>query len=181
MDKYIIYIIFLVFNCIFGISAVSVLGGGIYLIIKLEFNQYIIVFFCTGLIMTGISIMGCFSQKRPIFLLLYMILISIIFILELIVVFVLKFYTDINDYIKKNIDNIGKFAEEEKEKIMNIIMIILLSAAGCCLLSFLCAFFYYRKLKEKEKKFKEEKLKGDDILKGLDYTNLNPDMTTASN
>ena len=30
-------------------------------------------------------------------------------------------------------------------------------------------------------KLKKEKLKGDDILQGLDYTNLNPNMTTASN
>ena len=36
-----------------------------------------------------------------------------------------------------------------------------------------------RKLKEKEIKHKKEKeSNGDDILKGLDYTNLNPDIST---
>ena len=39
MMKYIIFIAFLVFNVIFGLSGIAVLGGGIYLIIKTEFNQ----------------------------------------------------------------------------------------------------------------------------------------------
>ena len=181
MDKLIIFIIFMIFNSLFALSAVSVLGSGVYLIIKLEFNQYLIILLITGLIMTSISVMGFFTYKKNILLLIYMILICVIFVAEIIFTCVLKFHADINDFAKNNIDQIVQLNQEEKEKIMDIALIILLSAAGCCLLSFICALFYYRKLKEKEKKFKEEKLKGDEILKGLDYTNLNLDATTASN
>ena len=178
MDKYIIYIIFMFFNSIYGISAASVIGGGIYLIIKIDFNEYIIIIIASGLIMTLISVIGYFSKKRPRLLIIYMVLILIIFLVELILALVIKFFTNINDFVKNNISEVN---EEEKEKIVKISVIILFSAAGCCLLSFICALFYYRKLKEKERKNKEKKLKGDDILQGLDYTNLNPNMTTASN
>ena len=181
MDKYIIYVIFMFFNSIYGISAASVLGGCIYLIIKIEFHEYIIIIMSSGLIMTLISVIGCFSRKRPRLLFIYMILICVIFFVELTLALVLRFYTDVDDFVKNNISEIVEVNEEEKEKIVKISVIILFSAAGCCLLSFLCALFYYRKLKEKERKNKEEKLKGDDVLQGLDYTNLNPNMTTASN
>ena len=175
MDKYIIYIIFMFFNSIYGISALSVIGGGIYLIIKIDFNEYIIIIIASGLIMTLISVIGYFSKNRPRLLIIYMVLILIIFLVELVLALVIKFFTNINDFV------IIEVNEEEKEKIVKISVIILFSAAGCCLLSFICALFYYRKLKEKERKNKVEKLKGDDILQGLDYTNLNPNMTTASN
>ena len=58
MDKLIIFIIFMIFNSLFALSAVSVLGSGVYLIIKLEFNQYLIILLITGLIMTSVSVMG---------------------------------------------------------------------------------------------------------------------------
>ena len=181
MDKELIYLIFMFFNTFYGLSAASVIGGGIYLIIKIEFNEYIIIILAAGLIMTLISVIGCISRKRPRLLFIYMILICFIFFVELVLALVLKFYTNINDFVKNNISDIMEVNEEEKEKILNIAVIILLSASGFCLLSFLCALFYYRKLKEKERKYKEEKLKGDAVFQGLDYTNLNPDMTTASN
>ena len=181
MDKDLIYLIFMFFNTFYGLSAASVIGGGIYLIIKIDFNEYIIIILASGLIMTLISIIGCISRKRPRLLFIYMILICLIFFIELALALVLKFYTNINDFVKNNISEIIEVNEEEKEKILNIAVIILLSASGFCLLSFLCALFYYRKLKEKERKYKEEKLKGDAVFQGLDYTNLNPDMTTASN
>ena len=181
MDKYIIYIIFMFFNSIYGISALSVIGGGIYLIIKIDFNDYIIIIIASGLIMTLISVIGYFSKNRPRLLIIYMVLILIIFLVELVLALVIKFFTNINDFVKNNISEKIEVNEEEKEKIVKISVIILFSAAGCCLLSFICALFYYRKLKEKERKNKVEKLKGDDILQGLDYTNLNPNMTTASN
>ena len=181
MDKELIYLIFMFFNTFYGLSAASVIGGGIYLIIKIDFNEYIIIILAAGLIMTLISVIGCISRKRPRLLFIYMILICFIFFVELALALVLKFYTNINDFVKNNISEIMEVNEEEKEKILNIAVIILLSASGFCLLSFLCALFYYRKLKEKERKNKEEKLKGDDVFQGLDYTNLNLDMTTASN
>ena len=181
MDKELIYLIFMFFNTFYGLSAASVIGGGIYLIIKIDFNEYIIIILAAGLIMTLISVIGCISRKRPRLLFIYMILICFIFFVELALALVLKFYTNINDFVKNNISEIMEVNEEEKEKILNIAVIILLSASGFCLLSFLCALFYYRKLKEKERKYKEEKLKGDAVFQGLDYTNLNLDMTTASN
>ena len=183
MDKELIYLIFMFFNTFYGLSTASVIGGGIYLIIKIDFNEYIIIILAAGLIMTLISVIGCISRKRPRLLFIYMILICFIFFVELVLALVLKFYTNINDFVKNNINisEIMEVNEEEKEKILNIAVIILLSASGFCLLSFLCALFYYRKLTEKERKNKEVKLKGDEFFKGLDYTNLNPDMTTASN
>ena len=178
MNKIIIFIIFIFFNSIYALSSLSVLVGGIYLIIKIDFNEYLFIIIGTGLIMTGISIMGFCSYKRPRLLIIYMILISLIFILEIVVVFFLKFYTGVNNFVKNKISDIVTVNEEEKEKIMNLALITLICAAGCCLISFLCGLCYYRKLKERERKYKEEQLKNDEVLKGLDHTNLNPNESS---
>ena len=173
MDKYIIYFIFVIFNFICAVSGISILGSGIYLFIKTGFNQYIIIIIGFGLIMALVSVIGFFSKKRPGLLILYMILILIIFLVEIAVTIIINFYVDINEIIEVD--------EEKKEDIIKILTIGLLSAAGCCLISFLCAIFYYRKLKEKERKYMEEISKQDDILKGLDYTNLSRNMSAVSN
>ena len=181
MEKTFVFAMFMIFNTIYGISAISVLSGGIYLIIKIDFNEYIIIMIVIGLIMTLISIMGFCSWKKPRLLFFYMILISLVFILEIVVVLFLKYYTGVNNFVKNKISDIVKVNEEEKEKIMKIALIILLSAAGCCLLCFLCGLLYYRKLKEKERKYKDVKLQNDDVLKGIDYTNLNPSASILPN
>ena len=173
MAKRVIYYIFIAFNFIMGLSAISVIGGGIFLIVKRGFNEYIMIFFCIGLIKILCSIIGCFCWKKHRLLMIYMILVNLIFISEVTFVCIIKFFKNFND-------KLIEIEEDEKEKIMKIIILILLSAAACCLLSFIYAILYYKRLKVKEREFREQKLKGDDILQGLDYTNLNPDITITS-
>lgn len=177
MDKYIFYIIFMIFNVIFGLSGLAVLGGGIFLIIKIEFNQYIIIILCLGGIMSGIFTLGLFVWKRTkkILLIVYMIFICIIIVIEFSFSLVIKFHKDTNNFIKNSIKEITEVTEEQKNEIINVSVIIVGSAAGCGLLSFLFAFLLYKKLKGK---YEKEDNNGDDILKGLDHTNLNPDIST---
>ena len=73
MEKTFVFAMLMIFNTIYGISAISVLSGGIYLIIKIDFNEYIIIMIIIGLIMTLISIMGFCSWKKPRLLFFYMI------------------------------------------------------------------------------------------------------------
>ena len=171
--KHIIFIIFMIFNGIFGLSGLAVIGGGIYLIVKLEFNQYIIIIIGLGIIIAAIFALGLFTWKKTKPLFIYMITIIIVFVLEVALVLVIKFHEDTKNFIRKSIKDL---TEEKKDEIINVSVIIISIAAGCSFLSFILSLIYYRKLKDKTSKLIEDK-KGDEYMKGLDYTNLNPDIS----
>ena len=173
MIKHIIFIIFMIFNGIFGLSGLAVIGGGIYLIVKIEFNQYIVIIIGLGIIIAAIFALGLFTWKKTKPLFIYMITIIIVFILEVALVLVIKFHEDTKNFIRKSIKDL---TEEQKDEIINVSVIIISIAAGCSFLSFILSLLYYRKLKDKTSKLIEDK-KGDDYMKGLDYTNLNPDIS----
>ena len=176
--KYIIYILFMIFNVILGLSGLSLIGGGIYYIVKTEFNQYIIIIIGLGVIIAAIFALGFFTWKKTRIVFIYMILIIIIFIIEISLVFVIKFHKDTNDYIRNHIKDIIEVTEEEQDKIINVSIIIISIASACSFLSFILAFLYYKKLKDKTSKLIEDKNE-DDYMKGLDYTSLNPDSSTV--
>ena len=174
MIKHIIFIIFMIFNGIFGLSGLAVIGGGIYLIVKIEFNQYIVIIIGLGIIIAAIFALGLFTWKKTKPLFIYMITIIIVFVLEVALVLVIKFHEDTKNFIRKSIKDL---TEEKKDEIINVSVIIISIAAGCSFLSFILSLLYYRKLKDKTSKLIEDK-KGDEYMKGLDYTNLNPDIST---
>ena len=176
MIKHIIFIIFMIFNGIFGLSGLAVIGGGIYLIVKLEFNQYIIIIIGLGIIIVAIFALGPFTWKKTKPLFIYMITIIIVFVLEVALVLVIKFHEDTKNFIRNNIKKLFGVTEEQKDEIINVSVIIISIAAGCSFLSFILSLLYYRKLKDKTSKLIEDK-KGDEYMKGLDYTNLNPDIS----
>ena len=174
MIKHIIFIIFMIFNGIFGLSGLAVIGGGIYLIVKIEFNQFIVIIIGLGIIIAAIFALGLFTWKKTKPLFIYMITIIIVFVLEVALVLVIKFHEDTKNFIRKSIKDL---TEEKKDEIINVSVIIISIAAGCSFLSFILSLIYYRKLKDKTSKLIEDK-KGDEYMKGLDYTNLNPDIST---
>ena len=174
MIKHIIFIIFMIFNGIFGLSGLAVIGGGIYLIVQIEFNQYIIIIIGLGIIIAAIFALGLFTWKKTKPLFIYLITIIIVFVLEVALVLVIKFHEDTKNFIRKSIKEL---TEEKKDEIINVSVIIISIAAGCSFLSFILSLLYYRKLKDKTSKLIEDK-KGDEYMKGLDYTNLNPDIST---
>ena len=174
MIKHIIFIIFMIFNGIFGLSGLAVIGGGIYLIVQIKFNQYIIIIIGLGIIIAAIFALGLFTWKKTKPLFIYLITIIIVFILEVALVLVIKFHEDTKNFIR---NSIKELTEEKKDEIINVSVIIISIAAGCSFLSFILSLLYYRKLKDKTSKLIEDK-KGDDYMKGLDYTNLNPDIST---
>ena len=180
MSKIIFFVIFLIFNSLFGLSALSVLIATIYLIIKLNFNKYIIIIGIMGILMAIIAVMGFFCKKRKILLIVYMVLISIIFLIECTLSVIFKLSHDFSDLVKKHIKDDVEFNEEVKDKIINLSFVILCTASALCLLSFLSSLFYFLKLINKEKKMKQEK-NPEEMFKGLDYTNLNPDVTAMTN
>ena len=178
INKDIIYLIFIIFNVIFGISGLLVIAGGIYLIVKVKFNQYIVIVIGLGIIIAAIFILGLFSKKKRNILVIYLSLISVIFILEVALDLVIKFHEDTNNFIKNNIKDIVEVTEEEKDEIINVSLIIIAIAAGCSFFCLAFAFMYYLKLKEKySSKLIEDSKKGDEFMRGLDYTNLNPDIS----
>ena len=174
MIKHIIFIIFMIFNGIFGLSGLAVIGGGIYLIVKIEFNQIIVIIIGLGIIIAAIFALGLFTWKKTKPLFIYLITIIIVFVLEVALVLVIKFHKDTKNFIRKSIKDL---TEEQKDEIINVSVIIISIAAGCSFLSFILSLLYYRKLKDKTSKLIEDK-KGDEYMKGLDYTNLNPDIST---
>ena len=175
MIKQIIFIIFMIFNVIFGLSGLAVIGGGIYLIVKIEFNQYIVIIIGLGIIIAAIFALGFFTWKKTKPLFIYIITIIIVFVLELALVLVIKFHEDTKNFIRKSIKELN-VTEEEKDEIINVSVIIISIATACSFLSFILSLLYYRKLKDKTSKLIEDK-KGDYYMKGLDYTNLNPDIS----
>ena len=177
MIKYIIYIFFMVFNAILGLSGLSVIGGGIYLIVKTEFNQYIIILIALGVIIAAIFGLGLFTWKKTRLLFIYMISVIIIFIIELSLDLIIRFNEDSKNYIKNSIKNLFDVTEKEKDEIINVSVIIISVATACSFFSFILAFLYYRKLKDKSSKLIEDQ-KGDYYMKGLDYTNLNPEISS---
>jgi len=177
MIKHIIFIIFMIFNGIFGLSGLAVIGGGIYLIVKIKFSQYIVIIIGLGIIIAAIFALGLFTWKKTKPLFIYMITIIIVFVLEVALVLVIKFHEDTKNFIRKSIKDLFDATEEKKDEIINVSVIIISIAAGCSFLSFILSLLYYRKLKDKTSKLIEDK-KGDEYMKGLDYTNLNPDIST---
>ena len=178
LNKEFIYIIFMIFNVILGFSGLAVIGGGIYLIIKIEFNQYIIIVIGLGLIIAAIVVIGFFTKKRANALIIYMILISIIFVLELALALVIKFHEETNLFIKDSIKEIIDVNEEKKDEIINVSVYIISTASACSALSCIFAFIYYKKLKGKSSsKYLDDNKNGDEFMKGLDYTNLNIDTS----
>ena len=175
MIKQIIFIIFMIFNVIFGLSGLAVIGGGIYLIVKIEFNQYIVIIIGLGIIIAAIFALGFFTWKKTKPLFIYIITIIIVFVLELALVLVIKFHEDTKNFIRNSIKKLN-VTEEEKDEIINVSVIIISIATACSFLSFILSLLYYRKLKDKTSKLIEDK-KGDYYMKGLDYTNLNPDIS----
>ena len=101
---------------------------------------------------------------------------TIVFVFELALVLVIKFHEDTKNFIRNSIKELFKVTEEEKDEIINVCVIIISIATACSLLSFILSLLYYKKLKDKTSKLIESK-KGDDYMKGLDYTNLNPDIS----
>ena len=174
MIKQIIFIIFMIFNVIFGLSGLAVIGGGIYLLVKIEFNQYIVIIIGLGIIIAAIFALGFFTWKKTKPLFIYIITIIIVFVLELALVLVIKFHEDTKNFIRNSIKL--NVTEEEKDEIINVSVIIISIATACSFLSFILSLLYYRKLKDKTSKLIEDK-KGDYYMKGLDYTNLNPDIS----
>ena len=107
---------------------------------------------------------------------LYILTIIIVFVLELALVLVIKFHEDTKNFIRNSIKELFNVTEEEKDEIINVSVIIISIATACSFLSFILSLLYYRKLKDKTSKLIEDK-KGDYYMKGLDYTNLNPDIS----
>jgi len=93
----------MIFNGIFGLSGLAVIGGGIYLIVKIEFNQYIVIIIGLGIIIAAIFALGFFTWKKTKPLFIYMITIIIVFVLEVALVLVIKFHEDTKNFIRNSI------------------------------------------------------------------------------
>ena len=90
---------------------------------------------------------------------------------------IIKFHEETNTFIKESIKELIDITEEKKDEIINVSVIIIGIAAACSGLSCVFGLVYYLKLKKKARKLLEDSKKGDEFMKGLDYTNLNPDTS----
>ena len=174
MQKYIVFVIFMIFNGIFGLSGLGVIGGGIFLIIKSSFNYYLIIIMGVGLFISLIFILGAFTWKRKILLIIYFILVLLMTLIEAVIALMTKFHDGTKSFLREHIKDVTNITitDEQKDKIFDVAVIALGAAASCGLLSFIFASIYYCILSKKKAKLEKDMKSGDDILKGLDYTNL---------
>ena len=145
-----IYTAFYIINVIFGLCGFGVIGGGIYLILKLEFNEYIVYVIGLGIITVALSVFGFFINKKYGKLSFYSSLSLILFIIEAVFAFLVKFLADTTNKIKDYIKDRDKISEEEKDKIINIMVITLGVGAVGSFFSLVCSCLYYSKLNEEK-------------------------------
>ncbi len=172
MGNYISYIIFIIFNTIFGLSGLSLIGGAIYLMIKIGFNSLSFVMIVIGLIIFLIFVLGLKVDKKPI-LIMYLIFVMVIFLFYAGLSLMLKVFTQtLIDYIKNKVTDFNDDDIDKIKKYNTNLFIITCIGAACALFAFIAGILYKNRKKNKNKKedINIDEVKEHDILHGIDYT-----------
>ena len=169
MNKDQMFILFTIFNILFGLSGIGLIVISFFMIIKIKFRALPFILIVIGLIMILIMILGLKSRKKIEFLIMYLIFIMIIllfygFLSVMFIAFPEKLINYLKDKVyEENFDfkNINNY---------NLDLFIASSVvAFCCLLTFIAGIIYCKKLKKNKNKKRTEQ-NDDDILRGLDYS-----------
>ena len=167
---------FMIFNIFFLFNGLGIIGGAVYLFIKIRFNTLSFIMIAIGIIIILIFSLGLKTRKNRKLLVLYLLFTFIIFL----------FYAGLSVMIKLKpdllIENIkSKITNSNEIEMINtyntILFIITCVGASFCILAFLFGNCYYCKSKTKTKEITVEDIPND--LHGIDYSQL--DNSNASN
>ena len=164
MEHYKTFMAFLVFNLFFLYNGLGIIGGAVYLLIKIRFNNLSIIMITIGIIIILIFSLGLKTRKNLKILALYLLFMFIIFL----------FYAGLSVMIKLKPDLLikyikSKIMDNDEIKIINTLFFILACIGiSCCFLAFILGYSYYRKLRYKIEQNESEQ----DILHGIDYNNI---------
>ena len=112
MSKVAKYFIFMIFNVIFGFSALSMIIGGTWSMIKVSYNSYVLIFIFFGLFILIMCIIGSIISKKPELSIFYLISLSIIFAIEFTCVFLIKFVDAVNEFMIEHLSKIIDISED---------------------------------------------------------------------
>ena len=174
--------IFIIFNIIFGLNGWAMIGGAIFLIIKMGFKSLSFIMIIIGIVIILIFFLGFQVNKGPI-LFIYLLFVIIIFLSFTGLSIILKLFTQkLIDFIKPKVNDF-KEAEINKIKQKNInlfIFIITCVVAACSLFAFISGVVYRCGHKKRNKKDDnlEDQAKAADPILGIDYEDNNIDNRT---
>ena len=153
MGKHCVFAFFMIFNTIFGIAGLAVLGTGIYLIVESTYNYYQIIIMAVGAFVTIIFIVGACSWKRDGALIGYFVLVLIVTIALTVISLLMKFNDSTNKFIINHITTIVNdtpISDKAKQAIIDYSFYALVSAAGLGFLSFVFSCIYFCMLTRKD-------------------------------
>ena len=154
MGKHCGFAFFMIFNIIFGVTGLAVLGTGIYLIVKSEYNYYQIIIMVVGSFVTIIFIVGACTWKKEGALIGYFVLVLIVVIALTVISLLMKFNDATNKFIighiKTIVNGIDVLSNDVKNAIINYSFWALVSAAGIGFLSFVFSCIYFCMLNKKD-------------------------------
>ena len=139
------FILFLVFNIIFGLIALVMTIISLWASFKLiQFNIYIFIFAVFKLFIFIMCILGICSRKRPKLLLSCIISSAINFSIEIIFGILSIFIKELKQYLIDTINELIKLSEDEKDEIPRFVILILGIDCFIGILSFVFCLVYYK-------------------------------------
>ena len=171
-DKDKFFILFTIFNILFGLCGIGLIVCSIILIIRLKFNPLDFILIAIGIIMLLIMILGLNIKKKYELCVIYLIFIIIHIALYLFMSIMFLFLTD---KLIKFIDEKLSVTEYEfdldniKE---NHILLFIISGSLflLCVMTFVIGVMYCKLMRKKKNKGDKDQKEQVDILKGLDYS-----------
>ena len=138
MENSRLFLVFIIFNIFLGIDSLLFISSGIYSLIKVEYDKYMVIFIIIGVVMLTSFIFGFVGNTKKSILLVYIIIISIILLLEVVLAFLFEF-GDENEFLEKIIE----FTEQEEDYFKKELLIFLLVSLFFCVGSLIFGLAYY--------------------------------------
>ena len=163
-----IFVFFMIFNAILGLTGLASLGAGIALIVtnsprspdtKTKNNGPSIAMIVIGAYITTILILGACSWKKAGVLIAYFILIILLMLAELIMIILIK-------VAEKSYEDASYYTRRRIRQETNISLIIYGVSLGIAFLSFLFSTIYFCLMRNRE----EQKLLSD--VRNMEYINM---------
>ena len=156
MEGSCIFVIFMIFNSIMGLTGIAVLAVGIYGMVT-QYNHLLISLVVAGTYIITILILGACSWKKQGVLIAYFVLVLLLIILETTLAVLIFFYPEIAKDIHIDV---------EAKKFITICVIVFGASAGIALLSFIFSSIYFCIIRTRS----DKRLYSD--VRHLEYTNL---------
>ena len=170
MNKDQSFILFSIFNIIFGLCGIGLIVSSVIMIFEMKFSSIVFIMISLGLIMILLMILGLKSKKKLEFLIVDLIFIMIIFLFFGVASgLFIAFKESLINYLKNKV-NVNDFDFDNINKYNLNLFIVSLIAAFIGLLTFITGVIYCKKLKKSKYYKRKQKEEEEDILKGLDYS-----------